>query len=102
PKFTGGLNQQFTYNNWDASIFVNFSYGNDVYNANKIELTNGYSNNSNMLAIMAGHWRIVNDQGQTVQWTVPNPLGGLPFAAGVSPDQLTALNATATIWQPIT
>jgi TonB-linked SusC/RagA family outer membrane protein len=101
PKFTGGLNQQFTYKNWDASIFVNFSYGNDVYNANKIELTNGYSNNSNMLAIMAGHWRIVNDQGQTVQWTVPNPTGGLPFAAGVSPDQLAALNANATIWQPI-
>ena len=25
PKFTGGLNQQFTYKRWDASIFVNFS-----------------------------------------------------------------------------
>ncbi len=49
PKFTGGLNQQFTYKNWDMSIFVNFSVGNDVYNANKIEFTNGYTQNANLL-----------------------------------------------------
>jgi len=96
PKFTGGLNQQFTYKRWDASVFVNFSYGNDVYNANKIEFTNGYSNNSNMLDIMAGRWKVVTATGQTAQW-----VNSSAQVVGIAPDQLTALNANATIWQPI-
>lgn len=95
PKFTGGLNQQFTYKQWDMSVFVNFSYGNDVYNANKIELTNAYTNNANLLDIMKGRWKIVTATGQTAQW-----INGTT-AYGIAPDQLEALNANATIWQPI-
>lgn len=95
PKFTGGLNQQFTFRNWDMSLFINFSYGNDVYNANKIELTNGYSNNSNMLAIMKGRWKVITPTGQTAQWISGNNV------VGIAPDQLAALNANATIWQPL-
>jgi TonB-linked SusC/RagA family outer membrane protein len=95
PDFTGGLNQQFTYRQWDLSLFVNFSVGNDVYNANKIEFTNGYSNNSNMLALMAGRWRIVTSTGQTAQWVSGGTVYGIP------PDQLSFLNANATIWQPL-
>lgn len=95
PKFTGGLNQQFTYKNWDMSLFVNFSYGNDIYNANKIELSNAYTNNANMLDIMNGRWKIVDANGQTTQWVSGST------AYGVSPDKIAALNANATIWQPI-
>ncbi|MBL0358179.1 MAG: TonB-dependent receptor [Chitinophagaceae bacterium] len=86
PKFSGGFNQQFTYKNWDMSIFVNFVYGNNVLNANKIEFTNGYTPNSNLLADMKDRWRTVNAQGQVV----------------TDPDELTALNANAKIWRPIT
>ncbi len=96
PKFTGGLNQQFTYKRWDMSVFLNFSYGNDIYNANKIEFTNGYTANSNMLALMANRWKVVTATGQTAQWV--NSTGQ---AVGIAPDQLAALNANATIWQPI-
>jgi TonB-linked SusC/RagA family outer membrane protein len=99
PKFTGGLNQQFTYKRWDASLFVNFSYGNDIYNANKIELTNGYSNNANMLAVMEGRWKVVTPDGQTAQWIVGS--GSTATVYGISPDKLAALNANATIWQPL-
>ncbi len=95
PKFSGGLNQQFTYKNWDMSLFVNFSYGNDIYNANKIELTNGYSNNSNLLDIMADRWKIVSPTGQTTQW-----INGAT-AYGIAPDQIAAINGNATMWQPI-
>jgi TonB-dependent starch-binding outer membrane protein SusC len=95
PKFTGGLNQQFSYRRWDASIFVNFSYGNDVYNANKIELTNAYSNNSNMLGVMADRWKVVTETGATAQWVNGNNVYGIPK------DQLAALNANAKIWMPI-
>jgi hypothetical protein len=95
PVFTGGLNQQFKYKNWDASIFINYSFGNDVYNANKLEFTNGYSNNSNMLKVMEGRWKVVTATGQTAQWLSGSTVYGIP------PDQLAALNANATIWQPI-
>ena len=96
PKFTGGLNQQFAYKNWDLSLFVNFSYGNDVYNANKIEMTNGYSNNSNMLKIMQRRWKVVTATGQTAQW-----VNGSNQVVGIAPDQLEALNAYANIWAPL-
>ncbi len=85
PKFFGGFNQQFSYKNFDLSIFVNFQVGNDVYNANKLEFTSGYTVNSNMLAIMNNRWRTVNDQGQVV----------------TDPQQLAALNANATLWAPL-
>jgi len=95
PKFTGGLNQQFSYKQWDMSLFLNFSYGNDVYNANKIEFTNGYTNNSNMLKIMQRRWKVVTPTGETAQWVSGNTVYGIP------PDQLAAINSNATIWQPI-
>lgn len=85
PDFTGGLNQQFTYKQWDASIFLNFSVGGDIYNANKIEFANGYTANANMLDITRGRWKTINDQGQVV----------------TDPAALTALNANATMWIPI-
>ena len=86
PKFQGGLNQQFVYKNFDASIFINFVYGNDIYNANKIEFTNGYTPNSNLLAIMQDRWRTVDATGAVV----------------TDPTALTALNANAKIWRPLT
>jgi TonB-linked SusC/RagA family outer membrane protein len=95
PDFTGGLNQQFTYKNWDMSLFINFSVGNDIYNANKIEFTNGYTNNSNMLSMMNDRWKVVTPDGKTAQWATATS------AMGIAPDQLAALNANATIWQPI-
>lgn len=95
PKFTGGLNQQFTYKQWDASLFVNFSYGNDIYNANKIEFSNGFTANSNMLALMANRWKVITATGQTAQF-----INSANQIVGIPPDQLAALNANATIWQP--
>jgi TonB-linked SusC/RagA family outer membrane protein len=95
PKFHGGFNQTFSYKGFDASLFLNFVVGGDIYNANKIEFTNGYSNNSNMLSIMENRWRIVTNDGRTAQWVSGNNVFGLP------PEELQALNAKATIWQPL-
>ncbi|WP_018620605.1 SusC/RagA family TonB-linked outer membrane protein [Spirosoma luteum] len=86
PKHIGGFSNQFTYKNFDASVFVNWVYGNDVYNANKIEFTAGYYQNINVLDVMNSRWRTVNDQGVIVK----------------DPTALAALNANAQIWQPIT
>ncbi|MEN9349571.1 MAG: hypothetical protein RL372_549 [Bacteroidota bacterium] len=96
PKFTGGLAQQFTYKNWDMSLFLNFSYGNQIYNANKVEFTNGYTGNSNMLDIMSNRWKIVNQFGKTMQW-----VNASNQAVGAPPAEIQALNANANIWMPI-
>lgn len=95
PKFTGGFTQNFTYKNWDASLFFNFSYGNDIQNANKVEFTNGYTNRSNMLDIMTERWRTIDNTGNRIQWVTGNNV------YGIAPDQLAAVNANAKIWQPL-
>jgi TonB-dependent starch-binding outer membrane protein SusC len=85
PKFIGGWNNQFTYKDFDLSLFVNYVYGNDIYNANKIEMTDGAFLNMNMLDIMKTRWTNINDAGQVV----------------TDPTELAALNANATIWTPV-
>ena len=86
PKFFGGLNQQFTYKNFDMSVFVNFQYGNDIYNDNKIEFGSGYTPNANLLAIEKNRWRTVDENGNVV----------------TDPKALADLNKNATLWRPIT
>ncbi|MGC4234462.1 MAG: SusC/RagA family TonB-linked outer membrane protein, partial [Niabella sp.] len=94
PKFSGGLNNQFRYKNFDLSVFVNFVYGNEVYNASKLEFANGYRAYNNMLEIMNDRWRTVNSDGVKVQWIEGS------LVKGESPEVLAALNAGAKIWQP--
>jgi TonB-linked SusC/RagA family outer membrane protein len=98
PKFSGGLNQQFTYKKWDASIFVNFSYGNDIYNANKIEFTSAYNVTSNLLDVMSDRWRTVDANGNVIERF--QLVGGKLYAFGAAPDVLSKANANATIWMP--
>ncbi len=86
PKHIGGFNNQFAYKNFDASIFLNWVFGNDVYNANKIEFTAGFYQNINMLDVMQNRWKTVDEKGVVVK----------------GPAALAALNANAQIWQPIT
>ncbi len=84
PKFFGGLNNTFSYKNFDMSIFVNFSVGNDVLNANKILYSSGYSTNRNLLATMRGYFTYLNDNGEFVS----------------DPDALRELNKDAKVWAP--
>ena len=85
PDFIGGWNNQFSYKNFDMSIFVNFVVGNDIYNANKIEWTDGAFPNLNMLDIMKTRFTNINAQGQRV----------------TDPTELAKLNQNATIWSPV-
>lgn len=96
PKVFGGLNQQFSFKGFDLSIFVNFQFGNDVYNANKLEFTSGYTTNANLLDIMNERWRTVDANGNPIQRILPAGVWGIP------PDQLRAANAGATLWMPST
>ena len=86
PKFTGGWYNQVTYKGFDLSIFVNFVVGNDVYNANKVELTDGNFPFTNMLAIMRDRWINID------------PATGNRVT---DPAALAKLNENAKIWSPL-
>jgi TonB-linked SusC/RagA family outer membrane protein len=86
PKFFGGLNQQFQYKNFDLSIFINFQYGNDIFNDNKLEFGSGYTPNANLLSIENNRWKTIDANGNVV----------------TDPKALAELNKNATLWQPIT
>lgn len=85
PKFYGGFNQTFRYKNWDMSLFFNFSVGNKVYNANKVEFSTQYLyKDNNMLAEVANRWKWFDANGVKV----------------TDPDALKALNANTTGFTP--
>jgi TonB-linked SusC/RagA family outer membrane protein len=99
PKFSGGINQQFRYKQFDLSIFANFVIGNDIMNANKVEFTNGFVTDNNMLAIMGNRWKTIDSQGNLVQTTAT--VAGKQVAIGEAPEILDGINSNANIWQPL-
>lgn len=62
PIHTGGITNNFTYNNFSLSIFAQWSYGNKILNANRIafESTGGYFLNGNQFASYADRWTPTN------------------------------------------
>jgi TonB-linked SusC/RagA family outer membrane protein len=87
PKMSGGFNQQFTYKSFDASVFVNFVLGNDLYNANKIEFTTSTANTAyaNLLSDMNGRVRNIDENGALI----------------TDAATFNRVNANATIWSPV-
>ncbi|WBA42440.1 SusC/RagA family TonB-linked outer membrane protein [Hymenobacter canadensis] len=84
PKLTGGFNQQFAYKGFDASVFLNFVYGNDIYNANKIEFTSAVNPLSNMLDITSDRYRTIDANGAPI----------------TTLDGFRQANPDAKLWQP--
>jgi hypothetical protein len=83
PKFFGGFNQQFTWRGFDMSLFINFSYGNKVYNANKMEFTTHYQyKDNNLIKDMKDSWKWYGNDGALV----------------TDPDALKALNKDTKFW----
>lgn len=87
PVHTGGFSINARAYGFDLSANFNWSYGNDVYNANKMEFTNpGKYQYRNMIGEMAAgkRWNNLNADG-----TICN-----------DPAQLAAMNANTTMWSP--
>lgn len=95
PKFFGGINQTFTFKGFDASVFINFQYGNKIYNDNKLEFSSGYTPGATLLGIMKNRWHTVDQNGNAYEQLV----GGQ--VVGASPDSLAALNKGAKLWIPV-
>jgi TonB-dependent starch-binding outer membrane protein SusC len=87
PLHTGGITINGRVHGFDLSAAFNWSYGNDVYNANKIEYTSTSKYHSrNMISIMAegNRWNNLRPDG-----TISN-----------DPDELAAMNENTTMWSP--
>jgi hypothetical protein len=88
PKHTGGFNININYKNFDLGMFFNWSYGNQIYNANKLatlyNINKGGGLYGNKLAIVNNSYTVYEIQnGNLVQLKTP--------------EQLNAANANATL-----
>lgn len=88
PDFTGGLNISARYKGFDFAAGFTFSYGNDVYNANKIEFTSNDANykNRNMISEMSSsnRWNFVDASGNIV----------------TDATTLASMNESTSLWSP--
>lgn len=57
PDFTFGLTNSFAWKNFDLSIFIYGSYGNDIYNASRMD-TEGMQNGLNQSRKVLDRWRV--------------------------------------------
>ena len=80
PKHTGGFSNNFTYKNFDLNIFLQWSYGNDILNANRMVFENPASKqNTNMFAAYAN------------RWTPDNPESNIPRARAEGSTEYSSL-----------
>jgi TonB-linked SusC/RagA family outer membrane protein len=87
PKHTGGFNIDARAYGFDMSAVFSWSYGNDIYNANKVEYTTGRYQFRNMIDIMADGKR----------WTNLDPATGEIVN---DPETLASMNENTTMWSP--
>ena len=74
PKHIGGFTNNFTYKNFDLNIFFNWSYGNDILNANRLIFESGQRRrDTNMFASYAN------------RWSPENPESNIPRVGGQGP-----------------
>ncbi|NJO68942.1 MAG: SusC/RagA family TonB-linked outer membrane protein [Bacteroidetes bacterium] len=82
PDFTFGINNSFTYKNFDLNIYLVGVYGNDLYNSTKSRLLMGDLYNQNMLAIMKDRAVPVlgsgGDAKNIFDYTLKNPNAEVP------------------------
>ncbi len=92
PKAIGGFGLNMYYKNFDASIFFNFSLGNDVYNSGKIEYNQYYRTTyGNMLSSMSMDKRYTYID-------VDGSYTGTPGEVVTDLDQLREMNRGKEIW----
>ncbi len=87
PLHTGGLTINGRAYGFDLSAAFNWSYGNDIYNANKVEYTSTSKYHSrNMITMMADGKRWTNLRADG---TISNDM-----------EELAQMNANTTMWSP--
>ncbi|MDI3321120.1 SusC/RagA family TonB-linked outer membrane protein [Pinibacter soli] len=95
PTHTGGFNLTGQYKNFDFSAFFNWSYGNDIYNANKIDFTS--------YLLTRKYQNLTTDMDLAHRFTTIDPETGYNVYSGkdADPARLQEINKNATIWHPM-
>ena len=83
PKHYGSFTINASYKGFDFSTNLNWVYGNNIYNASKIELTSLFYKDRNMLAIAGNSYT-------QIDWKTG--------ALVTDPTQLSTINSNASIW----
>lgn len=92
PDFQGGVGLNSRWKGFDASIFFEYQYGNDVYNTNKIQLNQFRRiTYGNLLETMSSDNRFTYID-------VDGSYTGIPGEVVTDLDQLADLNANKNIW----
>ena len=60
PKNYGGVGNTFSYKNFELSTFLQWSYGNDILNANRLVFENMQNAGTNQLATTLNRWTLEN------------------------------------------
>ncbi|MNX91436.1 TonB dependent receptor [compost metagenome] len=77
PIHTGGFNNNFSYKGFGLNVFFQWSYGNDLYNANRLLLegnSNGYAL-INQFASYANRWSPENQTNANYRTRGQGPIG---------------------------
>nr|WP_226904833.1 TonB-dependent receptor [Pedobacter schmidteae] len=75
PIHVGGLTNNFSYKNFDLSVFLQWSYGNDIYNANRMLFEGNMLDKKNLNQFA----------GYADRWTPENPSNTLYRVKGQGP-----------------
>ena len=76
PVFTGGFNNNFTWRNLSLNIFLQYCYGNQIMNANRMVFEGNLANrNINQFRSYADHWTINNQDSKNFRVGGQGPLG---------------------------
>jgi TonB-linked outer membrane protein, SusC/RagA family len=96
PKHTGGFSFNASYKGFDLTAMFNWSYGNDIYNADKIDNTTytGSKRYQNLSTIMS-----LNNRFTTID---PETGKNIMFGNDANPELFRKLNENARIWSPMT
>lgn len=63
PDFTGGLTNSFKYKNFDMNIFLDFTYGNDIFNGTRQYAESmKFGTSDNQLATIKDRWKQPGDE----------------------------------------
>ncbi|WP_235021659.1 SusC/RagA family TonB-linked outer membrane protein [Chitinophaga eiseniae] len=66
PKHYGGITNTFSYKGFDLSIFINWMYGNKIYNANKLVNSQTYLAYRNAYAYIKDRWSTIDGNGNKI------------------------------------
>jgi len=95
PKHTGGFSFNAIYKGFDLTTMFNWSYGNNIYNGDKIDNTT--------YALSKKYQNISSLMGLKNRFTTIDPATGnnIMFGADANPELFQQLNKDARIWSPM-